>query len=523
MASAWLIGGGEECDIVLDYPVVSAHHCLLCQRDDGNFTLEDLNSRNGTFVNGQQIAARVTVRAGDAITLGQQTPVAWPTAPPRRTEAAITIGRDPRCDVSLAGASVSDRHAVLFVQRDKCLLKDLGSSNGTSVGRPGQTIKVARVSSGDTIYFGTVGLPASELIQRAAGRAVVPLAAGQRQRKVPLAAVVAGGIAAVVVCAIALIGLLVAGGGKRADQPEVAATARPDNKQQEEPTGPPRFDGASRPAVASLAVDAAAALYCILVSDAEGKETYRVGTAWAISPQTLVTTAAVVKATQTLQADRFPKALAYSPASGAKIPITRMQAHPRYEEASALLKATHEKYEKAASQLESNPAAEADLAKAREQLLKLRQEGLQAVEQQVFYDVGIVVVPGPAQHVLSLSRDVTLRPKLKVRALGLAFDSEDPFFDAAAPMKAAALEGRLQRVLRHDNPATATQRIVIDSDSKQLELNYIGSAVLNEREEVIAMYSRPTPATDPDKPPPGTSFDAVHVETIRELLKVVKQ
>ena len=90
-------------------------------------------------------------------------------------------------------------------------------------------------------------------------------------------------------------------------------------------------------------------------------------------------------------------------------------------------------------------------------------------------------------------------------------------------MKASALEGRLQRVLRHDNAATATQRIVIDCDSKQLELNYIGSAVLNEGEEVIAMYSRPTPATDPDKPPPGTSFDAVHVETIRELLKLVKQ
>jgi hypothetical protein len=323
------------------------------------------------------------------------------------------------------------------------------------------------------------------------------------------------------VLAAALFGLQMAGSGKHADQPEVAAPAR-DNKKQDEPAAPLRSDP-SPPAVASSDADAAAALYCILVSDAEGKETYRVGTAWAVSPQTLVTTAAVVQAAQILQADRFPKAFAYSPASGAKIPITRMQAHPRYEEASALLKATHEKYEKAASQLESNPAAEADLAKARDELLKLRQDGLQAVEQQVFYDVGIVVIPGPAQHVLSLSGDTALRPKLKVRALGLAFDGEDPFFDAMAPMKASALEGRLQRVLRHDNAATATQRIVIDCDSKQLELNYIGSAVLNEGEEVIAMYSRPTPATDPDKPPPGTSFDAVHVETIRELLKLVKQ
>ena len=166
MAAAWLIGGGEECDIVLDYPVVSAHHCLLRQRDDGAFTLEDLNSRNGTFVNGQRITGRVIVCASDSITLGQQTPVAWPAAAPRRTQAAITIGRDPNCDFTLSGETVSDRHALLVLQRDKSLLKDLGSTSGTSIGRPGETIKVATITGNDTIYFGAAAVPASELIRR---------------------------------------------------------------------------------------------------------------------------------------------------------------------------------------------------------------------------------------------------------------------------------------------------------------------------------------------------------------------
>ena len=183
-------------------------------------------------------------------------------------------------------------------------------------------------------------------------------------------------------------------------------------RQQNDTSSPPASESAS-PAVAQKSADPAAALYCILVSDAEGKETYRVGTAWAVSPQMLVTTAAVVKATETLRADRFPKASAYSPASGATLAITSMRAHPRYEEAAALLKTIDENYNKVVAQLESNPAADADLAKTREQLLKLRQEGLNGVEQQAFYDVGIVLIAGAAQQFLPLGHDVNLRPKLQ--------------------------------------------------------------------------------------------------------------
>lgn len=62
------IGRGGYCDMVLPDPHVSLLHCLLEVTAEGPL-LEDLNSRNGTFVNGERIS-RVTLFSGDKIKLG---------------------------------------------------------------------------------------------------------------------------------------------------------------------------------------------------------------------------------------------------------------------------------------------------------------------------------------------------------------------------------------------------------------------------------------------------------------------
>lgn len=60
-------GRGLENDVVLDSLTVSREHARL-ERTDGLF-LEDLGSRNGTFVNGQRVQ-RARVGPGDRIRLG---------------------------------------------------------------------------------------------------------------------------------------------------------------------------------------------------------------------------------------------------------------------------------------------------------------------------------------------------------------------------------------------------------------------------------------------------------------------
>lgn len=49
-----MIGRRESCDIVLRFANVSAHHCELIL-DQGYWYVKDLNSRNGTKVNGVRV------------------------------------------------------------------------------------------------------------------------------------------------------------------------------------------------------------------------------------------------------------------------------------------------------------------------------------------------------------------------------------------------------------------------------------------------------------------------------------
>lgn len=50
------IGRGGHCDIVLNDANVSREHALLVRTDDGQWLLRDLDSTNGTFVNGEEIS-----------------------------------------------------------------------------------------------------------------------------------------------------------------------------------------------------------------------------------------------------------------------------------------------------------------------------------------------------------------------------------------------------------------------------------------------------------------------------------
>lgn len=56
-SDAVTIGRGSDCDIVLPERQVSRHHARI-ERDDGGYVLWDLGSKNGTFVNGEEVRDR---------------------------------------------------------------------------------------------------------------------------------------------------------------------------------------------------------------------------------------------------------------------------------------------------------------------------------------------------------------------------------------------------------------------------------------------------------------------------------
>lgn len=65
------IGRGAGNDIVIDHPAVSSAHARLVA-EAGRYAIEDLNSTNGTFVNGQRIA-RLLLRHNAVLSVGQHT------------------------------------------------------------------------------------------------------------------------------------------------------------------------------------------------------------------------------------------------------------------------------------------------------------------------------------------------------------------------------------------------------------------------------------------------------------------
>jgi hypothetical protein len=61
-----LIGRGSDADIVLPERQVSRYHSKILYRD-GRYLLEDLGSKNGTFLNGQQVNGTAAIQDGDEI------------------------------------------------------------------------------------------------------------------------------------------------------------------------------------------------------------------------------------------------------------------------------------------------------------------------------------------------------------------------------------------------------------------------------------------------------------------------
>ena len=64
-----MIGRAAEVDIRLDSPRISRHHARLSLGDAG-ITIEDLGSRNGTFVNEIRIEGPTLLQSGATLRIG---------------------------------------------------------------------------------------------------------------------------------------------------------------------------------------------------------------------------------------------------------------------------------------------------------------------------------------------------------------------------------------------------------------------------------------------------------------------
>lgn len=71
-AEAFTVGRQPDNQLVIEDTQISKHHCRLFLKD-GHWHVEDLKSRNGTFVNGERITAIQALKPGDAVRVGTVT------------------------------------------------------------------------------------------------------------------------------------------------------------------------------------------------------------------------------------------------------------------------------------------------------------------------------------------------------------------------------------------------------------------------------------------------------------------
>lgn len=173
----WTIGASPQCDVWTDVPSVSGTHCrfvLVRQAgtiESSRFTVEDLGSTNGTFVQGHRIDSPTLIGPESVVTLGTIQPIPWPTE--AGAIRVITFGANAANQLVLSEAGVSSFHGRLIVgPHNTLVVEDLNSTNGVCVAKtaggelqPSHRIKnAALVQSTDCLMLGSTPLRVSSLL-----------------------------------------------------------------------------------------------------------------------------------------------------------------------------------------------------------------------------------------------------------------------------------------------------------------------------------------------------------------------
>jgi ABC-type multidrug transport system ATPase subunit/pSer/pThr/pTyr-binding forkhead associated (FHA) protein len=165
------VGRSPECEVRLDFAVVSGHHARL-ELKGGRYSIADTGSTNGTFVNGRLLDGSRDLQDGDIIRIGDPSGNSVSmtyheegselrdelgTVAVRRLQVegkdSFVLGRDAACDVKLDASLVSWKHARVDRVEGGHAITDLRSTNGTFVN--GQPVRGRRMlKPGDIIHIG---------------------------------------------------------------------------------------------------------------------------------------------------------------------------------------------------------------------------------------------------------------------------------------------------------------------------------------------------------------------------------
>ena len=147
-----MLGSSSNCDLIISNKRISRNHCQIIYSNSGELKLIDLNSTNGTFLNGIKLKSEKTYNlnikdqvqlaglSGILMSVGSENTQSRDLDSQKnilelfKNKNSITIGRDSLSDLRINDTRVSRKHAsIKKLSNDKFLIKDLGSLNGVYV------------------------------------------------------------------------------------------------------------------------------------------------------------------------------------------------------------------------------------------------------------------------------------------------------------------------------------------------------------------------------------------------------
>jgi pSer/pThr/pTyr-binding forkhead associated (FHA) protein len=82
------IGSAVDNQLVIENSGIDAYHLELFSDSDGNVFITDLNTKNGTFVNGRLLKGFTQLSVGDKVVLGQHHLFRWESYIQKKTDAS---------------------------------------------------------------------------------------------------------------------------------------------------------------------------------------------------------------------------------------------------------------------------------------------------------------------------------------------------------------------------------------------------------------------------------------------------
>lgn len=552
--NTWTIGRSLECDVNIDHDDVAGRHCVLYQTA-GGFLLADLGSKNGTFVDQQRIAHPVVLTPDSQITLGTSVPFVWPAGLDRQAiwkacevaEAELfRIGRFADNDLVLDRAMISGRHAVLVIERDRIVLEDLDSTNGTAVGKIDNKIQSAEVKERDRVFFGSFSILVTHLLSmartpRPPETVVEPpvklspkttnAKSNSKRRWLAAAALLAVATTAMAfwpkgsddrqtleLGSTEPRSTLPAGEGQ--STPAMSEASRSDEPLQPDLKAnllaPLQDQPSSEPIAISEAADS---LFLVIVTGDSKQVAFHIGTAWLAAPDRLVTSGTVVSSIEEQQASGFSNVQVVQSSSGIVFDVAAFELDAGLAEAQRKYALGRQQYSELQAEIQAlriqGDSAMQRLEEARRESQAIIEAGLKSTSVRAGLNLGwlklLEPVPAAKPAVLDAAAEIAVGDRLHMHAA--PFQIENPAWDPASAAEPHGVVVQVEQRIPSTAPQTPDRWVMSMNTSGPLK-NYIGSPILTRQGEIVAMYSRPLADQSMSTGIATVLFEAVSVQRI---------